>query len=85
MACLYTEILWQRLGHNTRNLNELNHKTIGRMKLMISRLYGFMSVCFGVEFFCTGNSDMSFNNISGENFAGGVGRTMLILDFFRVS
>ena len=55
------------------------------MKLMISRLYGFMSVCFGVEFFCTGNSDMSFNNISGENFAGGVGRTMLILDFFRVS
>ena len=58
---------------------------MGRMKLIISRLPSFLNVCFGVEVFSTGNSDLSFKNISGETFAGGVGRAMLIFDFVRVS
>ena len=58
---------------------------MGRMKLIISRLPYFLNVWFGVEVFSTGDSDLSFNDISGETFAGGVRRDMLILDFFRVS
>ena len=58
---------------------------MGRMKLMISTLPCFLNVCFGVKVFSIGDSELSFNNICGKTSAGSVGRTMLILDFFRVS